>query len=130
MKLWSRLAAHAARIALGLAVLILFLLHAATWLRMGFIDRLENLAYDKRLTLTMPNTLEKRIVIVDIDERSLAAEGRWPWGRDKLAQLLDHLFTTYKVGLTGFDIVFAEPDTSSGLDILETLGGTEFKGEG
>ena len=127
VNLGSKLAAHAARIALGLAVLILFLLHAATWLRMGFIDRLENLAYDKRLTLTMPNTLEKRIVIVDIDERSLAAEGRWPWGRDKLAHLLEHLFTNYKVGLTGFDIVFAEPDTSSGLNILESLGGTEFK---
>ena len=32
-------------------------------------------------------TKDPRIVIVDIDEKSLNAEGRWPWSRDILARL-------------------------------------------
>ncbi|MGH8597593.1 MAG: CHASE2 domain-containing protein, partial [Gammaproteobacteria bacterium] len=120
---------HGVRIALCLAVLLLFIVHAANWLRLGLVDRLENLAYDKRLTVTMPNTIETQIVIVDIDEKSLTAEGRWPWGRDKLAALLEKMFGEYKVGLAGFDIVFAEPDTSSGLSVLESLAASEFKND-
>ena len=125
--LFARFSTQGVRIGLGLAVLLLFIFHAAHWLRLGIVDRLDNLAYDQRLRLTMPNTVEKRIVIVDIDEKSLSAEGRWPWGRDKLATLVEKLCTDYKVGLVGFDIVFAEPDTSSGLNILETLAATDFK---
>ncbi len=123
----QRIRAHGVRIVLGLAVLALFLAHASNWWRLGFIDRLENLSYDQRLKLTMPRTVENRIVILDIDEKSLSAEGRWPWGRDKLAVLLTKLFEEYKVSLLGFDIVFAEPDTSSGLSVLEQLANTEFK---
>ncbi len=127
--LLARLGTHAVRIGLGLAVLLLFIFHAASWLRLGIVDRLDNLAYDERLNLTMPGTVEKRIVIVDIDEKSLGVEGRWPWGRDKLALLLEKLFTDYKIGLAGFDIVFAEPDTSSGLTILENLATGDLKGD-
>jgi adenylate cyclase len=126
-QLITRVKEHGIRIGLCLAVLLLFIFHAANWFRLGLVDELENLSYDKRLTLTMPGTTESRIVIVDIDEKSLSAEGRWPWGRNKLAAMLERMFTEYKVGLVGFDIVFAEPDTSSGLNVLEALGEAEFK---
>jgi len=43
----------------------------------------------------MPGTQNKRIVIIDIDEKSLLEQGRWPWGRNKLAQLVDILFDKY-----------------------------------
>jgi len=128
--LLARIREHGARIGLCLAVLLVYVVHAANWLRIGFIDQIENIAYDQRLLLTMPNTLEKRVVIVDIDERSLTAEGRWPWGRDKLAELVRRSFEDYKAGLLGFDIVFAEPDTSSGLDVLDSLATTAFEGDG
>ncbi|NIT72051.1 hypothetical protein GWO43_14485, partial [candidate division KSB1 bacterium] len=41
-------------------------------------QRLELLAFDLRLTATLPKQIEqdKRIVIVDIDEKSLRYEGR------------------------------------------------------
>ena len=126
-KLWGRMREHATRIGLGLAVLLVFVIHASNWARIGFIDQIENIAYDQRLLLTMPNTVERRIVIVDIDEKSLTAEGRWPWGRDKLAELVRRAFEDYEAGLLGFDIVFAEPDTSSGLGVLESLAGTAFR---
>jgi adenylate cyclase len=71
----------------------------------------------------MPRSLDPRIVIVDIDEKSLAAIGRWPWGRDRLAALADELFARQQSAVVGFDVVFAEPDTSSGLATLDRLAG-------
>ncbi len=108
-------------------ILLFFLTHAADWYRFEFLTHLDNFAYDKRLLLTLPGGVDRRLVIVDIDEKSLAAEGRWPWGRDKLARLVTELFENYEIELLGFDIVFAEPDRSSGLDILEHLAAVEFK---
>ena len=45
----------------------------------------------------MPGTLEPRVVIVDIDSRSLAAIGSWPWPRAELARLVDTLFEQQKI---------------------------------
>ena len=115
------------RIALSFIVLLFFLSHAADWFRVGFIQQMENIAYDTRLLLTMPKTVDDRIVIVDIDEASLTAEGRWPWGRDKLARFVEILFDDYESAIVGFDIVFAEPDESSGLKVLEKLADTTLK---
>ena len=127
--LTARVLESRSRIGLGLLVLVLFVGHAATWWRLGFVEQLENTAYDQRLRWTMPLGLDKRVVIVDIDEKSLTAEGRWPWGRDKLARLVQALFEDYRIGLLGFDVVFAEPDTSSGLVRLEAMAAAEFKGD-
>jgi adenylate cyclase len=80
----------------------------------------------------MPGTVDDRIVILDIDERSLdpRALGRWPWGRDKITALLQKLFDKYGVLIVAFDAVFAEPDESSGLPVLERLGKTRLKDVG
>jgi adenylate cyclase len=127
--LLARLKANWVRMVMSTAVLLLFLAHATNAVRLGFIDQMENLAYDLHLELTMPGTVDDSVVIVDIDEVSLTAEGRWPWSRDKLARLLDQLFNEYQVAIVGFDIVFAEPDESSGLEILERLAAGELAGD-
>jgi len=126
------------RIGLGIALVLVFLAHAAKWGRgawtfeLPLIRRLEAIFYDTRLTLTMPRTTDSRIVIVDIDEKSLAekekgGEGHWPWPRDRMALLLDRLFDKYKVAIVGFDIVFAERDESSGIRVLQQLAKNELK---
>ncbi len=127
--LLKRAEAAKIQIGLGLLVVLLFVAHAADWLHLGVIDQLDNLAYDQRLLLTMPKRPDPRILIVDIDEKSLAAEGRWPWSRDKLAVLVRRLFDEYQIGLLGFDIVFAEPDNSSGLEVLDALANNELRGD-
>jgi len=111
---------------------LVFVGHAATFYKIGFITRLENIIYDYRLRLTMPGTVDDRVVILDIDERSLdpRALGRWPWSRDKIVGLLQKLFDKYGVVLIGFDVVFAEPDESSGLPVLEKLAKTRLKDVG
>jgi adenylate cyclase len=114
---------HAVRIALGILVLLVFLGHAARFYTIGFVTQLDNIIYDYRLKLTMPGTTDDRVVILDIDERSLAIKelGRWPWSRDQLARLMDRLFDDYGVAMIGFDVVFAEADASSGLKKLDEL---------
>jgi len=119
---------HLVRIALGLVVVLVFVGHAAQYYDIPFIKRFENIVYDARLRLTMANTVDPRIVIIDIDEKSLAIEGRWPWRRDKLGAMLDQLFDHYQVGIVGFDVVFAERDESSGLGTLKQLAQNELKG--
>jgi adenylate cyclase len=52
---------------------------------------------------------EHKIVILDIDEKSLANEGRWPWSRHKLAELVSTL-AEYGVVVVAFDVVFSEPE--------------------
>jgi len=114
-------------IIINLLLVAVFLLHVA--FSFEFINRLENLSYDLRLNLTMPNKQDDRILIVDIDEKSLAGVGRWPWSRNKIALMLDNLFDYYQAAVVGFDIVFAERDESSGLKVLEQLGGQNLKND-
>ncbi len=109
------------RYVLGLLLLLGMLGHAAQVYRIGLIDRLDAIFYDARLRLTMPGGIDDRIVIIDIDEKSLAEQGRWPWGRDRLALLMDKLFDHYGIKVLGFDVVFAEPDVSSGINALEAM---------
>lgn len=120
---------HGVRISLSIAVLVMLLLNTTGVIHLGFINRLENFTYDVRLNLMMPATLDDRIVIIDIDEKSLQEQGRWPWGRHKLAQMLDKLFDEYKVKVLGFDVVFAEKDDSSGLKSLEEIGDNHLKSD-
>jgi len=110
-----------ARHVLGLILLLATLGHAAQLYRIDLIDRLEAIFYDAKLRLTMPRGIDERIAIIDIDEKSLAEQGRWPWGRDRLALLMDQLFDHYGIRLAGVDVVFAEPDISSGIKSLESL---------
>lgn len=119
---------HALLIGLGLAVILVFLGNAAKLYRIGFISQLENILYDARLRLTMPGGVDDRIVIVDIDEKSLKEEGRWPWSRDRLALLMDKLFDRDGIAVVGFDVVFAEKDDSSGYKVLQQLGHGPLKG--
>jgi adenylate cyclase len=88
---------------------------------LGHFDGLERQAYDLRVRATVPDTLDERVVIADIDERSLKALGRWPWSRDVVARTVDTLFTHYGVRVVGFDVVFAEPGDSSGLTLMREL---------
>jgi adenylate cyclase len=123
----SALFNHWPRIAITLIPLLLGLLHATGVMRLGIIDRLDDNIYDARLRATMPSTLDERVVVVDIDEKSLAEIGRWPWGRNRVAELTDKLFDEHKVALLGVDVVFAEADESSGLKQLRLLANNELR---
>ena len=90
-----------------------------------WLNRLDFLFYDTRfnasLSLAEQSALnskiadnkieaaEHKIIILDIDEKSLANEGRWPWSRHKLAELVAKL-KDYGAIVVAFDVVFSEPE--------------------
>ncbi len=102
-------------IGLGIVTFALFLQFTPSKPVRAVMDRIEAVIYDLRFLLTLASQTQEeiqppghKIVIIDIDERSLAAEGRWPWRRDKIGRIVDKLQAA-GVGVVTFDIVFAEP---------------------
>ncbi len=59
-----------------------------------------------------PTLKTQPVVIIDIDEKSLAAYGQWPWPRTLIARLIDTLGKD-GVSVVGFDVVFSEYDRLS-----------------
>ncbi|SAK87101.1 two component system histidine kinase [Caballeronia glebae] len=110
-----------ARWALGLAIVLALAGHALSRYDIRFIDSLDAMIYDAKVRLFMPRTTDTRIVILDIDEKSLAELGRWPWDRARMAALVDTLFSRERIAVLGFDMVFAQADASSGLPVLDEL---------
>lgn len=49
------------------------------------------------------------VVIVDIDDKSLAKLGQWPWPRTRIADMIQNLTGNGAVAI-GFDVVFSEAD--------------------
>ncbi|MEY2658324.1 MAG: hypothetical protein RLZZ395_2066 [Pseudomonadota bacterium] len=117
------------RFLVGWLVTALVLGHLSGWLPIQWIDRLDNVIYDARLNLTLPGGVHPDIVILDIDEKSLALPelGRWPWGQDKMASIVNSLFDVYQIKMVGFDSVWAEKDRGSGLEVLQQLARNELK---
>ncbi len=120
---------HALRYAAGLLIVLALLGQVLDRYDVRFIDTLDALVYDTKVRLTMPRTVDSRIAILDIDEKSLAELGRWPWDRARMAELVDTLFAREGIALLAFDLVFAEPDDSSGLSVLNRLGSEELLGD-
>ena len=96
------------RAALTLLILLGALMHALGVYEMGPLRLAEQRLYDARLRLFMPGGLDERIVIVDVDEASMAELGQWPWPREHMAQLVQEVLHRQRASVIGFDAVFAE----------------------
>jgi adenylate cyclase len=88
-------------------------------------ERLNSIIYDVRMRVALMSRgpidpSQSDVVIVDIDEKSLDAEGRWPWPRDKVAMLLDKLRKAGAV-VVAFDVVFAEKQENLAEEMLSEL---------
>ena len=59
------------------------------------------------------------VVVIDIDDQSLNTYGQWPWPRTLVARLVDR--TVYSA-VTGFDMVFAEPDRTGVRELSKLYG--------
>ena len=70
-------------------VVVLLLVHGA-----HILDVIELKTYDVRFRARGSRPPSPAVVIAAIDEKSLDAEGRWPWPRSKIAALIDILSGT------------------------------------
>jgi len=117
---------YGARWALGLALTLAALAYVMGIWSSHAIARQDTIIGDLRMRLEAP-VLDPRIVIVDIDTKSLGEVGRFPWSRNVLAKLVDQLAGRYGAAAIGFDVSFPEPDTSSGYAVLDRLAAHELK---
>lgn len=105
-------------LAISVAICLIYLIHPS------FITSTNNRATDVIMSLAPSKQPSGSVLIVDIDESSLAEHGQWPWPRDLLARLLG---TIEKSGATsiGLDLILAEADrTSPGNNMNEPVRGT------
>ncbi|MEA5446638.1 adenylate/guanylate cyclase domain-containing protein [Gammaproteobacteria bacterium AB-CW1] len=118
------------RLLISAVLLAVFAGHASGLTPIRVISHLENLAYDTRLRMTMPMSVDENIVIVGVDEPSLAQEGRWPWPRDRMAALMDQLFERYEARAVGLDVVFAEPQDGQRVSSAATRAHSQWRSLG
>jgi adenylate cyclase len=78
---------------------------------------LREFVFDEFQRLSPRAFTDQPVRIVDIDERSLAALGQWPWSRDRLATLVERL-GALGAGVVAFDMVFPEPDRLSPINLI------------
>ena len=91
------------------ALLPIFIMGVLALYRPAFLTRLDSAVYDVLLRAAPVNPPGERVVIVDVDERSLAAVGQWPWRRTIVGDLLNRV-RELGAATVALDIVFAEPD--------------------
>src|SRR5262249_38413845 len=92
-------------------VLVLGLILLRVW-EPHWLEELKLRSFDFYQKMSPRQYSDAPVVIVDIDEDSLAAYEQWPWPRTLLADLLTRLYES-QVAAVAFDVVFAEPDRSS-----------------
>lgn len=73
------------------------------------LARLDHAFYDRVLSITMKDDARDDVVIVAVDDDSIAQLGYWPWRREVHARLLSRLDHAKAVGI---DILFSEVNPS------------------
>jgi CHASE2 domain-containing sensor protein len=84
--------------------------------RPAMLTGLQFAAYDTVLRATPTTPPDGRVVIVDVDEKSLSTIGQWPWRRDLMARLVAAL-RDRGAAAVALDIIFAERDRYEGTDL-------------
>jgi adenylate cyclase len=87
----------------------------------GAVGQLEHSLKDSLWRHTAQDTPDRRIVIVDLDEASLAQIGPWPWSRAQLADLVEILATDLGARAIGLDMVLPSPADTPGDARLQAI---------
>jgi len=80
--------------------------------------------YQRLLPRVPPANVPRQVVVLDIDEESLAAVGQWPWPRTFLAQMVQNLMAM-GAAVVGFDVFFVEPDRMSPAAFAQSVEGLD-----
>ncbi len=76
------------------------------------VTSLRNAVFDGYQRVFPRERISEPAIIVEIDEKSLAAIGQWPWPRVRMAELVDRIAAQQPMAI-GLDLLFPEPDRFS-----------------
>jgi two-component system, cell cycle sensor histidine kinase and response regulator CckA len=85
---------------------------AAYLINPSFVESINNKATDAIFSFSGTTTASGSVLIVDIDDTSLAKYGQWPWPRYRLAKLLQKI-NGLGAGSIGLDLILSEADRTS-----------------
>ena len=86
----------------------------------AFLRNLEAKALDLRFHLRGVRQPASPVVLVGIDDRSIAELGRWPWSRKYFAEIVRRLHDA-GAKVVAFDLLFTEPETAAERDVARVL---------
>jgi CHASE2 domain-containing sensor protein len=84
-----------------------------------FVKSISSISFDSYQKIFKYNEKQDDIIIVDIDEPSLAKFGQFPWGRNVFSKILENINKDDPKSV-GFDIFFSEKDKQSPEEIIKT----------
>ncbi len=93
-------------LAVTAAVFALLIEYPAAWLF------LELKISDLRMNARAARPLSHKVVIVALDDKSIAAIGHWPWPRDEMAKF-ENALASYRPKVIGYDLLFSESDADA-----------------
>ena len=120
---WREYALHGRKL-LMVAWLVFLIGHSLQWWHSGALQWVAHGLDDARarwVASQRPAAPHPDIVILDIDEDSLARMGRWPWSRTTLAKVVERAFHpqgphSQGVRSLGIDMLLSEPERTPGAD--------------
>ena len=95
-----------------IAFILLIALTALKAWNPPWVDELEIKTYDLYQQAKPRPAPDMAVMVIDIDEASLAELGQWPWSRKVVGDIVLNAARAGAAGI-GFDVVFAEPDNLS-----------------
>jgi len=105
-------------ITISLTVLMLSLYVLRTWPQI--IAPLQNIVFDTYQQIKPRPGGDSAVIVIDVDESSIAKLGQWPWPRTTIATLVDKVRDSGALAI-GFDMAFSEPDRTSPRRIAKEL---------
>ncbi len=106
-----------------LSLALAFLLFSKSAPLFHWIEFVEDKTYDFRIRrIHQPLSDHSDVLIVGLDNESLAAEGRLPWSREKMALLVDRL-KSLGAKVIAFDFLFSSPQENIALKVFQGMEG-------
>lgn len=100
-------------VSLLLALVSVFAVGCLYYAQNDFLESFEARSYDLRFkSLRGPLPVQSDIAIIAIDDKSIAALGRFPWTRQQYVRLLERLEDS-KPRVVLFDVFFPEPENAA-----------------
>jgi len=119
-------------VGVGLAITFfhLYWMNTSNPLLIEIRQRLDWIIYDMRLFYNLEDNPEpsQDIVLIDMDERSLSEQGRWPWSRLVMADLINKLGDAGVV-VTAIDVSFPEPENNPATQVIRYVQEQELDSE-
>jgi serine/threonine-protein kinase len=108
-------------ILVGILVAVLFILPLLFQFSLGIFESLERVIYGVEMRLDAPrNVGQNRIAIVNIDNKSIAHLGPWPWPRRVIADMIT-ILKNNGAKLIGLDLLFSNREQNQGLTEVRDL---------